>query len=321
MPALNAPERPAPTVLFHVDIDSPATLLRFWGHDRSSDVDAFYRTAMTRSLDLFAKLGVPATYFCVGSELEASAEARDRILAAHRAGHEIANHTHTHPYGFTALSSDAMARELDRCGRVIEDLTGVAPVGFRAPSYDVNAQTLELLRERGYAYDTSASWNSLMPLVKFYYALFARKHTRLEFGSGEARIPRRPYVPSRSDWMREDPSSDGLVELPVTRTSWLHLPFYNNFLLAAGPWYRTLALCGKGPEVMVYLIHLIEFVDLRDGLQEELSVHPNVRTPSTRKIAFLEETMRQLLRHYQAERTDRFARHWQSRRASVESSR
>ncbi len=90
------------TVLVHVDIDSPATLLKFWGGGGEFDgdqLDSFYRVAMERALSIFKACGVPATFFCVGSELDRSKQAAGLIRQAFSSGHEIANHTYSHPYG------------------------------------------------------------------------------------------------------------------------------------------------------------------------------------------------------------------------------
>src|SRR3989338_9137665 len=222
-------------VFFHVDIDSPKTLARFWGLPAdTADVDAFYEKAMDRALSVFAKAGVSATFFCVGAELDSSAAARKKIRQAFDAGHEIANHTQTHPYGLSHMDKSDIEYEIEQCSLAVERVIGKRPIGFRAPSYDLSRDVLDVLEKLSFSYDSSAAWNSLQPLMKARHALFSKKEMRGEFGSGRPTIPTEAYFPTKSDWMKKNADGKGLVEIPLPRTSLLGLPFYNNFHLMAG---------------------------------------------------------------------------------------
>jgi len=80
-------------------------------------------------LDVLARYGVRATFFQCGANVERlPAIAR----AVHDAGHEIGNHSQTHPY-FCFHSPQFMLDQLDRAQRVIGEAAGVQPVWFRAP--------------------------------------------------------------------------------------------------------------------------------------------------------------------------------------------
>jgi peptidoglycan/xylan/chitin deacetylase (PgdA/CDA1 family) len=82
-----------------------------------------------RILDVLESYGVPATFFQVGMNVERlPAIARD----VRDAGHEIGNHSQTHPYLFVCRPT-AVAEELERAQHVIEQHTGEAPRWFRAP--------------------------------------------------------------------------------------------------------------------------------------------------------------------------------------------
>jgi peptidoglycan/xylan/chitin deacetylase (PgdA/CDA1 family) len=80
-------------------------------------------------LDLLARHGVPATFFQCGSNV-------DRLPAIARAvrdaGHEIGNHSQTHPF-FCFRSPQFMLHQLERAQRSIEEGAGARPVWFRAP--------------------------------------------------------------------------------------------------------------------------------------------------------------------------------------------
>ncbi len=299
------------TALLHIDIDSPKTLLRFWGSEGiPTDLESFYDRAMDRAVTFFEKRKLPVTFFCVGEELVSSRAARKWIKEAFRKGHEIANHTYTHPYGLTTLSESAIRVEIQRCSQAIEELTGQRPMGFRAPSYDVDEKVINLLEEMGYSYDTSAAWNVLLPAIKAYHKIFSKKTVTREFGSGSFRIPKAPYFPDANNWRVPQQSPRKILEIPITRSTRWSLPFYNNFHLSAGPIYRNCSFSWMGHGQIVYLMHLIEFVDMTDGLPDRLAVHPNVKKPWRSKCDFLGETLDRIMEKYEPVKTLDYVRHY-----------
>jgi peptidoglycan/xylan/chitin deacetylase (PgdA/CDA1 family) len=80
-------------------------------------------------LDALAELGVKATFFLLGKKVEAHPELAARIA---REGHEIGNHTYSHPY-LPLASSERVARELAITDALIERATGVVPAIARPP--------------------------------------------------------------------------------------------------------------------------------------------------------------------------------------------
>lgn len=80
-------------------------------------------------LDLLADHRVPATFFQVGSNVERLPEIARSIRAA---GHEIGNHTQTHPR-LWLRSPSFIETELRGAQDTIERHTGARPAWFRAP--------------------------------------------------------------------------------------------------------------------------------------------------------------------------------------------
>src|SRR4051812_3580585 len=126
---------------------------------------AILRRCLPRFAELFARHGVRATFFVVGRDLEQDAEGRARLAELARAGHELASHTHTHPYDFVRLPPARIEEEVDRAHDLVGACSGAAPRGFRAPGYEITADVIELLRARGYRYDSSA-----FPSLAYYGA-------------------------------------------------------------------------------------------------------------------------------------------------------
>ncbi len=107
-----------------------------------------------RLLALFAEKGVRGTFFVLGWVAERHPALIRRIA---QAGHEIASHSYAHQLVYK-LDAETFRADLRRAKRVIEDISGRAVLGFRAPSYSVTEQSLwalDVLIEEGYAYDAS----------------------------------------------------------------------------------------------------------------------------------------------------------------------
>jgi peptidoglycan/xylan/chitin deacetylase (PgdA/CDA1 family) len=82
-----------------------------------------------RVLELLDKYQAPATFFQIGANVE---RLPGVARAVHAAGHEIGNHSHTHPL-FCFHSSAFVFEEFARAQRAIADVTGCAPTLLRAP--------------------------------------------------------------------------------------------------------------------------------------------------------------------------------------------
>jgi peptidoglycan/xylan/chitin deacetylase (PgdA/CDA1 family) len=98
-------------------------------------------------LDLLDAHGVKAVFFVIGDKVAAYPDLAREIV---RRGHEIANHTMTHPAGsFWAAGSLRTRREIAGCSRIIEEVTGVRPRWFRAPVGHRNWFTHPVCHELG----------------------------------------------------------------------------------------------------------------------------------------------------------------------------
>ena len=82
-----------------------------------------------RVLELLDKYQAPATFFQVGANVE---RLPDIARAVHAAGHEIGNHSQTHPL-FCFHSKEFIFQEFARAQRTIVDVTGFVPTLLRAP--------------------------------------------------------------------------------------------------------------------------------------------------------------------------------------------
>ena len=107
-------------------------------------------------LDLFAAAGVQATFFTLGWVAQRHPGLLRRISAA---GHEVASHGWDHTRVFR-MDRKMFAQDLEKSRKVIEDATGVAVTGYRAPSFSIDHRTpwaYRVLAEQGYAYSSSVA--------------------------------------------------------------------------------------------------------------------------------------------------------------------
>jgi polysaccharide deacetylase family protein (PEP-CTERM system associated) len=104
-----------------------------------------------RLLDLFAETGTRATFFCLGWIAERKPALIRRIVDA---GHEVASHGYGHNLLYELSASEVRA-DIERAHRLLEDTAGRQVIGYRAPSFSITPEALEVLRDVGYAYDSS----------------------------------------------------------------------------------------------------------------------------------------------------------------------
>jgi cellulose synthase/poly-beta-1,6-N-acetylglucosamine synthase-like glycosyltransferase/spore germination protein YaaH/peptidoglycan/xylan/chitin deacetylase (PgdA/CDA1 family) len=104
-------------------------------------------------LDILDKYNVVANFFIVGIEAEKNIPLVKRI---YKSGHEISNHTFTHP-NMATVSKQRAYLEMDATKLLIEAITGRSTIMFRAPfNADSRPETMEelvpvaLSREKNY---------------------------------------------------------------------------------------------------------------------------------------------------------------------------
>jgi polysaccharide deacetylase family protein (PEP-CTERM system associated) len=138
-------------------------------------------------LALFDRAGVKGTFFTLGWVAERYPALIGRIAAA---GHEVASHGWDHQRVFT-MDAEGFRADLRRARDAIEQASGTAVTGYRAPSFSIDSRTPwahPVLADEGYAYSSSVA-----PIAHDHY--------------GWREAPRFAFRPL---------ADAGLIELPVT---------------------------------------------------------------------------------------------------------
>lgn len=140
-----------------------------------------------RILHLLDTVNIQATFFTLGWIAERYPQMVERIVAG---GHEIASHGYGH-----LRASDQSPEEFDidisKSKTILEDISGQAVIGYRAPSFSIgagNMWALDALQNAGYRYSSS-----IYPIAHDHY--------------GMPDAPRFAFYPN---------GIDGLLEIPVT---------------------------------------------------------------------------------------------------------
>jgi peptidoglycan/xylan/chitin deacetylase (PgdA/CDA1 family) len=141
-------------VCLSFDADSEAPLLRDGNTSPTalSAADFGVQSGMPRILAMLDRHRIPATFFVTAVDAMLHPE---MIAAIQKSGrHEIGVHGWIHE---TPSRLDAAEEErlLDQAIESLTRITGKRPVGYRAPSWAFSPATLDLIRKKGFLYDSS----------------------------------------------------------------------------------------------------------------------------------------------------------------------
>lgn len=84
-----------------------------------------------RVLDLLDQYAARATFFCIGEAARRHAHLVEAIVTR---GHAVENHSEHHRHHFSLLGPASMRREIEAAQRTLTELSGAAPLFFRAPA-------------------------------------------------------------------------------------------------------------------------------------------------------------------------------------------
>lgn len=215
---------------FHAESCAGVVSPEDWGALPSRVVESTRRV-----LGLLARRGVSATFFVLGWV----AERHPRLVHEIRvAGHEVACHGHAHRLIYR-MDREAFRQDVRRAKQALEDASGTAVSGYRAPTFSVVRETLwalEVLAEEGFRYDSS---------------IFPIHHDR--YGIPEApRFPHRVSLRGGGD----------IVEFPISTLSvgGQHVPF------SGGGYFRLLPYAA--------IRAALRRVNARDGGPAIVYLHP-----------------------------------------------
>ncbi|MBX3181882.1 MAG: polysaccharide deacetylase family protein [Polyangiaceae bacterium] len=284
-----------------------------------------YELALPRLLRFADALELPLTLFVIGRDLDA-VEARRALTPFTSRGDELGNHSQDHAYDLSRRSEAERREQLIHGAASIAQLTGEAPLGFRAPGYTLSPALIGDLIDLGYRYDSSRfacpAYYAAKAAVLAWQRLRGRRSASV---LDHPRVLLTPALPHRLEQAHSDgpmpggalPAKSALQELPITVTRGLRLPFIGTSLallgrspLGAAPalWLTRQV---EGLPFVNLSLHGLDFLDAQDGLSALSQSQPDLRIPWQRKAATFTAVVQRLRgRGYQfhtlAQVADRF---------------
>jgi peptidoglycan/xylan/chitin deacetylase (PgdA/CDA1 family) len=136
------------------DTDSEAPLLRDGTTSPTSlsASDFGAQSGIKRILEMLERRKVPATFFVTGVDAMLHPEMLAGILKNGK--HEVGVHGWIHEFP-PRLAEGEEERLLDKAIDYLTKATNKRPVGYRAPSWAFSGVTLDLIRKKGFLYDSS----------------------------------------------------------------------------------------------------------------------------------------------------------------------
>ncbi len=150
------PNENAVSVSMTFDVDAESALLG-QGLEEETNYSRFsgrrfgIARGLSRILSLLDDHDIKGTFFVPGYTADRYPAA---IAALAERGHEIAHHGYFH-LSPNKLDEAGQREELERGTEALVKITGVAPVGYRSPSWEMTDDTFRMLGEMGFEYDSS----------------------------------------------------------------------------------------------------------------------------------------------------------------------
>ena len=229
-------------IAWSVDFDAVSGWLGTGAHpdNNTNDYSAGYLSAcvgVPRLLKLFKKLGIAdkVTWCIPGHSMETFPDQTKAIVDS---GCEIALHGYAHE------SASQMTAEQERdvtvkCIKLVEQLTGKKPRGYRAPLYQLKERTISLLQEHDFLWDSSLShYDSTpyflpkppVPVEPIDFSAKAKASDWMNPSPDFDKMPKSDMVEIPCNWYMEDatplqfyphnPNSAGYVDVRVVERMW-----------------------------------------------------------------------------------------------------
>jgi polysaccharide deacetylase family protein (PEP-CTERM system associated) len=134
---------------FHV-----AALANSIDRERWHEMEYRVEANTRRLLDLFETQGIRSTFFVLGWVAQRSPKL---IREIHDRGHEVASHGMSHRLIYNQTPAE-FERETRESKALLEDIIGVAVLGYRASTYSITNKSLwalDIIKEAGFQYDSS----------------------------------------------------------------------------------------------------------------------------------------------------------------------
>jgi len=275
-------------IYLHIDVDNLWVYENEFGVKIFPDKEYIYKKSLPFLLKLLKKTNSKATFMVIGKDVGLKA-CQTFCKKAISEGHEIANHTWSHPISFAKLSQKEKEEEITKAHEEIIKVCQQKPVGFRGPGYYEDKEIVSILKKLEYKYDSSVLPGFSQGLMTSYALLKGRENRHKTFGKTGYLLS-----PDKKHFVKGINSNEKLIELPISVLPFVRLPMHTTFAYFFGPFYRKLILnyLKSKPKYILYLFHAIDFIDL-----PVKKAHPVIALRYTfkQRLKFIEEVLQILV--------------------------
>ncbi len=292
-----------------LDLDNEWSYLKAHGDAIWKDYPSYLPVVIPRILSLLAEFNIKITFFIVGKDAEFEKN-REVLSMIAKAGHDIGNHSQNHE---SWMRESVSEREIEEAEKLLEQATGIRPIGYRGPGYSMSNETLKVLARRGYKYDTSTLPTFMGPLARAYYFMNTslsrqqKEERGTLFGTFHDGLrPLKPYI-WEIDALR-------LFEIPVTTIPLFRMPFHFSYVLYVSTfspflarlyWRSALRACRAAGVEPVLLLHSLDFLGSDDITT--LSFFPGMNIRSDAKLERIRHYLRDLVAEHEVLSMNKFA--------------
>lgn len=281
-----------------IDLDREVDYAKIYGQPAQRIKEYLYEESLPRILDLLRSLQIRATFFIVGHDLTIPYR-RNILKQILREGHELANHTYSHPQNFSGLTEQQQREEIEKTHQLLWTELKYRCVGFRAPGYNIDKPIISILQSLGYTYDSSVHPTILHPLMRL--ALFVKTRGNEGIKSmGPWQVMTAPINPFwyTSNINKHNEGSPRILEIPISVLPIFRLPTFGTVDLFLGKNYFRLTRHLRNMSPMInYEIHGIDLIHKPTGNFSWFLRHPNMKTSQKKRTQLYKEIFTSLASH------------------------
>jgi hypothetical protein len=276
-----------PLATISVDVDPVDLHLLGYGFEGLPPDPLVYTTALPRLAELFAGLGIRATFFVVGRD---APQHVGILRALEDAGHEIASHSQDHPMPFVRVAMSRLRHQLAESRRVLGGLLKHEVIGLRAPNWDVSPRAHAPLVEAGYVYDASGFPSPFQVPLRLLLTLKS-SNPRKTF-----RMRPWPWTFERQPYIWRNHGRD-LIEFPISVSPNIRFPIYHTprYLIGDRTFRSHVEGFARRGEMFFYTLHAVDALGMdTDSIDPRLRRHPGLEHPLAYKLDLLERSLSEI---------------------------
>lgn len=263
------------------------------GWKLSPSEDPTYRLVDERLISRIEKAGIKATLFVVGKDLE-SLENRRFINKWSQSGHNIGNHSYSHPLNLASLTREEIEIEIEKTDGFIMRVIGRKPRSFNAPGWAMSKEIEQALSKFEYKIDYSPflSW--------FIYPLLLRQWWSLRKEKIASTVWRRRDIFYPLKLRRKHLSHDkSLAKIPLPTVSPFSIPIWHTgwFIFGERIFPKLLKSAIKENPKFYYLMHpadMIGFNDTPTGFENKV-IFERLNVSLKDKIKYFDSALKLLV--------------------------